>query len=40
MVQAQITITGSQDLATNDGSTSDGANTVLVLTGTRVLLLN
>ena len=31
--QAQITITGSQDLATNDGSTSDGANTVLVLTG-------
>ena len=32
--QAQITITGSQDLTTNDGSTSDGANTVLVLTGT------
>jgi hypothetical protein len=32
--QAQITITGSQDLNTNDGSTSDGANTVLVLTGT------
>ena len=32
--QAQITITGSQDLTTNDGSTSDGANTVLILTGT------
>ena len=31
--QAQITISGSQDLTTNDGSTSDGANTVLVLSG-------
>lgn len=31
--QAQITISGSQDLVTNDGSVSDGAHTVLVLTG-------
>lgn len=31
--QAQIVISGDQDLTTNDGSTSDGANTVLVLTG-------
>lgn len=31
--QAQIFITGSQDLTTNDGSISDGANTVLILTG-------
>ena len=32
--QASIAISGSQDLTTNDGSTSDGANTVIVLTGT------
>ncbi len=31
--QAQITISGSQDLTTNDGSVSDGANTVIILTG-------
>ena len=31
--QALISIFGDQDLTTNDGSTSDGANTVLVLTG-------
>jgi len=31
--QARITIVGSRDLVTNDGSISDGANTVLVLTG-------
>jgi len=31
--QAQITVVGDQDLTTNDGSISDGANTVLVLTG-------
>ena len=31
--QAQIVISGNQDLTTNDGSTSDGANTVLILTG-------
>ena len=32
--QAAITITGSQDLTTNDGSVSDGQKTVLVLSGT------
>jgi len=32
--QAEITITGSQDLTTNDGSPSDGANTVLILVPT------
>lgn len=31
--QASISIFGDQDLTTNDGSISDGANTVLVLTG-------
>ena len=31
--QAQIVISGDQDLTTNDGSISDGANTVLILTG-------
>ena len=31
--QAQIVISGDQDLTTNDGLTSDGANTVLILTG-------
>ena len=31
--QAQIVISGDQDLTTNNGSTSDGANTVLILTG-------
>ena len=32
--QASIAISGSRDLTTNDGSTSEGANTVIVLTGT------
>tara|TARA_Y100001937_G_C7128642_1_gene336113 strand:- start:1911 stop:2885 length:975 start_codon:yes stop_codon:yes gene_type:complete len=32
--QAAITISGSQDLTTNDGSVSDGQKTVLVLSGT------
>ena len=32
--QASISISGSRDLTTNDGSTSEGANTVIVLTGT------
>ena len=32
--QAAITITGSQDLTTNDGSVSDGQKPVLVLSGT------
>lgn len=31
--QATISISGSQDLTTNDGSVSDGAHTVIVLTG-------
>ncbi len=31
--QAQISIVGSQDLTTNDGSVSDGIKTVIVLTG-------
>ena len=31
--QTVISISGSQDLITNDGSTSDGASSVLVLTG-------
>lgn len=32
--QAQISISGSQDLTTNDGSSSDGGAKVIVLTGT------
>lgn len=31
--QAVLTIIGDTDLTTNDGSTSDGANTVIILTG-------
>lgn len=31
--QAQIAISGSQDLTTNDGAVSDGSHTVIILTG-------
>jgi len=32
--QVSIAISGDQDLTTSDGATSDGANTVIILTGT------
>jgi len=32
--QVSLAITGSRDLETTDGATSDGANTVIILTGT------
>ena len=32
--QVSLEISGSRDLATSDGATSDGANTVIILTGT------
>jgi hypothetical protein len=32
--QVSLTITGNTDLTTSDGATSDGANTVIILTGT------